>query len=133
MGGLRVSPLREAPTSLYKLRVEVQTPLFPEGREDPETFSFIGAMLLKLTSPPPLAHKRSLRVNSAPFHRRRDLVGGPDLDVELRFLLRAAPETGGLFDPSLLHDLSLNRRKSDWVLSSGNSKKISTKGIFFFF
>ena len=53
-----------------------------------------------------------------------------DLDVELRCPLRAALKGLGLFDPLTLHDLSLDRRKSDWVLSLGPNLKISTKGIF---
>ena len=53
-----------------------------------------------------------------------------DLDVELRFPFKAALKGLGLFDLSILHDLSLDRRKSDWVLSLGPVLKISTKGIF---
>ena len=53
-----------------------------------------------------------------------------DLDVELRFPFKAALKGLGLFDLSTLHDLSLDRRKSDWVLSLGSYLKISTKGIF---
>ena len=53
-----------------------------------------------------------------------------DLDVELRFPFKAALKGLGLFDLSILHDLSLDRRKSDWVLSLGSNLKISTKGIF---
>ena len=55
---------------------------------------------------------------------------GDDLDVELRYPPRAAPERLGLFDHFTLHDLSLDRRKSDWVLSLDYSLEISTKGIF---
>merc|ERR1719411_1538834 len=82
---------------------------------------------------PRLASERSLRVNSASSYQSRNLVAEADLDVELRCPLRAALKGLGLFDPLTLHDLSLDRRKSDWVLSLGSNLKISTKGIFFFF
>ena len=56
-----------------------------------------------------------------------------DLDVELRFPFKAALKGLGLFDLSILHDLSLDRRKSDWFLSYITTKKDSTKGIPLFF
>ena len=109
----------------------MQTLLCPNGREDPKTLFFIGAMALKPKSFfPHLADLRSLRVNSASSNWSGNLVAGADLDVELGFPLRAAPRRLGLFDLSILHDLSLDRRKSDWVLSLGPVLKISTKGIF---